>query len=468
MQSLHFPFPIGQIHFVGIGGIGMSGIAEILHSYGLKVQGSDITENANTVRLQEKGVPIFIGHNEKHVQNVGAVVVSSAVQDDNPELIAARSLRIPQIARADMLAEIMRVKWAIAVGGTHGKTTTTSLVGHILEQCNLDPTVINGGIINAYNTNVRLGDGDWVVVEADESDGSFLRLPACINIITNMDPEHLDYYGSAEAMRDAFAQFIDNLPFYGLSVVCTDHAQVQRLIAGQMNRKFLTYGTNPQAYIQATNIQGDGCGMRFDLHVGLQGAQITYKDVFLPMYGEHNVLNSLAAMGVGSKLGLRYETMIEALQSFSGVKRRFTLCDEVDGVRIIDDYAHHPVEIQGVLSAARLIADGHVIVIAQPHRYSRLADLFDEFAVCFHNADQLWIADVYAAGEEPVQDINAQSLVAAIAATGHQDVRYLPSPDKLAEIIKAGTKPGDLVVFLGAGSITKWANALPTQLRADT
>ena len=464
MRSL--PHSLGPIHFVGIGGIGMSGIAEVLHNLGYKVQGSDLAEGANTRRLAALGIEVTIGHRPENLGGAQVVVISSAVQPDNPEVAAARARRLPVVRRAEMLGELMRLKWSIAIAGTHGKTTTTSMIGALLETAGLDPTVINGGIINAYGTNTRLGAGDWMVVEADESDGTFTRLPATIAVVTNIDPEHLDFYGDFTALQQAFETFVANIPFYGFAVMCIDHPVVQGMIARVAERRILTYGLSPQADIRATNIRIGPGGTYFDVIVSDRHAEQerTIPDLLLPMFGDHNVQNSLTAVAVAEEMGLDDETVRAALRNFKGVKRRFTKTGEWNGVTIIDDYGHHPVEIAAVLKAARSIVAGRVIAVVQPHRYTRLAHLFDEFCTCFNDADAVLVADVYAAGEMPIDGVGRDALVAGLAAHGHRNVAPLDAPGSLAAAVRAMARPGDMVVCLGAGSITTWANALPAEL----
>jgi UDP-N-acetylmuramate--alanine ligase len=466
MRSL--PLGLGLIHFIGIGGIGMSGIAEVLHNLGYKVQGSDVAENSNTRRLVELGIAVMIGHKPENIDAAQVVVVSSAIKPDNPEIVAARARRIPVVRRAEMLGELMRLKWAIAVAGTHGKTTTTSMIGALLETALLDPTVINGGIINAYGTNTRLGDSDWMVVEADESDGTFTRLPAAVAVITNIDPEHLDYYGDFATLQQAFEVFAGNIPFYGFAVLCIDHPVVQSLIPKLPERRIRTYGLSPQADIRAINIRHGDQGSEYDVLVAdrATGDQRTIRDLFLPMFGEHNVQNSLAAIAVAAEMGLDDAVVRASLKNFKGVRRRFTKTGEWNGVAIIDDYGHHPVEIAAVLKAARGATPGRVIAVVQPHRYTRLADLFYEFCTCFNDADTVLVADVYAAGEAPIDGVDRDTLVAGLAAHGHRDARPLADPTALAAVVRDVARFGDIVVCLGAGSITNWANALPAELAA--
>jgi UDP-N-acetylmuramate--alanine ligase len=466
MRSL--PQGLGLIHFVGIGGIGMSGIAEVLHNLGYKVQGSDVAAGGNTRRLEELGIPVMIGHRAESVGGAAVVVVSSAIKLDNPEIAAARARRVPIVRRAEMLGELMRLKWAIAVAGTHGKTTTTSMIGALLETAQLDPTVINGGIINAYGTNTRLGDSDWMVVEADESDGTFTRLPAAVAVVTNIDPEHLDHYGDVAALHQAFESFVGNIPFYGFAVLCIDHPVVQGMIPRLSDRRIRTYGMSPQADIRATNIRSGQGGSEYDAVVTdrTTGKARTIRDLFLPMYGEHNVQNSLAAIAIAAEMGLGDAVVRASFKNFKGVRRRFTKTGEWNGVSVIDDYGHHPVEIAAVLKAARTITTGKVVAVVQPHRYTRLADLFDGFCTCFNDADSVLVADVYAAGETPIEGIDRDALVAGLAAHGHRHAQPLEGAAQLAAAVREIVKPGDLVVCLGAGSITNWANALPAELAA--
>lgn len=465
------PLDIGTLHFVGIGGIGMSGIAEILHNLGYTVKGSDSSKNANVDRLRNLGIEVNIGQKAENVDNVAVVVRSSAVQDNNPEIAAARKQRIPVIQRAEMLAELMRLKTSVAVAGTHGKTTTTSLTTALFEAEGLDPTVVNGGIINAYGTNARLGGGRWLVAEADESDGSFLKLPATVGIITNIDPEHMEHYGSFDNLRTAFRQFIERLPFYGFAVLCKDHPEVDALIGKIADRKVISYGIESDADIRGENIytKEDGSGSTYDVRISdrLNGGKRVLKGVTLAMPGMHNVLNSLASIAVAVELGFRDESIIKGLGNFQGVKRRFTKTGEVGGVTIIDDYGHHPKEIAVTLRTARTVVQkkgGKVIAVVQPHRYSRVRDLFDEFSRCFADADIVIVADIYEAGETPIEGINRDSLIAAIRKNGHADVRSLNAAEELPALVKNIARPNDLVVCLGAGTVSQWANALPEEL----
>jgi len=457
------PLNVGILHFVGIGGIGMSGIAEVLHNLGYQVQGSDASASYNTKRLEELGVKVFIGHEAQHVKDASVVVISSAIKPGNPELDVARENRIPVVKRAEMLAELMRFKIAIAVAGTHGKTTTTALTAAMLEAGGFTPTVINGGIINARGTNAYLGKGEWMVVEADESDGTFTKLPASIGIITNIDPEHLDHYGSFDAAKAAFATFISNLPFYGFAVLCTDHPEVQALSARVNDRRIITYGTNPQADVRAINIRPGAEGQMFDVVM----ASTTIKDMMLSMHGEHNMRNALATVAIAHELGIPDKTIKAALSSFEGVKRRFTRTGVAKGITVIDDYGHHPVEIAATLKAARSAQShgtGKVIAVVQPHRYTRLRDLFGDFCSCFNDADSVIVADVYTAGEQPIEGIHSDALVAGLRAAGHKSVSKLANENDLAQAVLAHAGKGDMVVCLGAGSISKWAYALPEQL----
>jgi UDP-N-acetylmuramate--alanine ligase len=462
------PRSIGPIHFVGIGGIGMSGIAEVLHNLGYRVQGSDLADSANVRRLVDLGIPVAVGHEAENLSGAEVVVISSAVKPDNPEVIAARVRRLPVVRRAEMLGELMRLKWSLAIAGTHGKTTTTSMIGALLETAQLDPTVINGGIINAYGTNTRLGAGDWMVVEADESDGTFTRLPATIAIVTNIDPEHLDFYGDFEALRQAFEDFVGNIPFYGFAALCIDHPIVQGMIPKLSDRRVLTYGFSPQADIRAIEVRLVRDGAWYDIVVSdaLSDRGRTISNMFLPMFGRHNVQNSLAAAAVAEAMALGDDALRAAMHNFKGVKRRFTKTGEWNGVTVIDDYGHHPVEIAAVLKAARAIIEGKVIAVVQPHRYTRLAHLFDDFCTCFNDADIVLVADIYAAGEVAIEGVSRDRLVAGLIEHGHRSVRALADPGELAPIVKELACPGDMVVCLGAGSITSWANSLPGDLAA--
>ncbi len=465
---MRLPREIGPIHFVGIGGIGMSGIAEVLNDLGYTVQGSDASESGNVARLREKGVKVSVGHKPENVDGAEVVVVSTAIKRDNPELMAARAQRIPVVRRAEMLAELMRLKSCVAIAGTHGKTTTTSMVATLLDAAGLDPTVINGGIINAYGTNARLGGGDWMVVEADESDGTFLKLPADIAIITNVDPEHLDHFVTFEAVQDAFRHFVENVPFYGFAVMCTDHPVVQSLVGRIEDRRIVTYGENPQADARLAGLTPMGGGSKFNVVFHNRKTDATHEiaDIALPMPGRHNALNATAAIAVAHELGLSDQVIRDAMAGFGGVKRRFTRTGEWNGVAVIDDYGHHPVEIAAVLKAARESTNGKIIAVVQPHRYTRLQSLFEEFCTCFNDADAVVVADVYPAGEAPIPGIDRDHFALGLRAHGHREVTPLQRPSDLAGIIKGLAGRGDLVVCLGAGSITQWAYALPAELKA--
>ncbi|WP_375649658.1 UDP-N-acetylmuramate--L-alanine ligase [Bartonella sp. OT172YNZD] len=463
---MKMPLDIGVIHFIGIGGIGMSGIAEVFYNLGYKVQGSDQVESANVERLRRKGINVHIGHCAENLGNAEVVVFSTAIKKTNPEYIAAKERHLPLVRRAEMLAELMRFRRAIAVGGTHGKTTTTSMVAALLDAGHFDPVVINGGIINAYGTNSRTGDGDWMIVEADESDGTFLKLPADIAVITNIDAEHLDHYGSFDAVREAFRQFVENVPFYGFAVLCLDHPEVQSLAGRIDDRWVITYGANPQADVRFLNLSMDGQKTHFDVLVRSRktGRKIELKNLLLPMAGQHNVANATAAIVIAHELGISNEAIKRGLAEFGGVKRRFTRTGSWRGIEIFDDYGHHPVEIKAVLRAARESAKGRVIAIVQPHRYSRLYHLFDDFAACFNDADTVLITPVYAAGEEPIVGFGSQELVEHIKMAGHRDVRLIHGLEDVVSLVSTFAQAEDYIVFLGAGNITQWACALPHQL----
>ena len=465
---MRLPREIGPVHFVGIGGIGMSGIAEVLVNLGYTVQGSDASENANVARLREHGVKVSVGHKAENVDGAEVVVVSTAIKRDNPELMAARAKRIPVVRRAEMLAELMRLKSCVAISGTHGKTTTTSMVATLLDAGGLDPTVVNGGIINAYGTNARLGAGDWMVVEADESDGTFLKLPADIAIVTNVDPEHLDHFKTFDAVQDAFRNFVENVPFYGFAVMCIDHPIVQSLVGKIEDRRIITYGENPQADARLVGLTSGGGSSQFAVAIRSRktGATHEIRDLVLPMPGRHNASNATAAIAVAHELGVSDDAIRKAIASFGGVKRRFTKTGEWNGVTIIDDYGHHPVEIAAVLKAARDSYDGKVIAVVQPHRYTRLQSLFEEFCTCFNDGDAVIVAEVYPAGETPIAGIDRDHFAEGLRAHGHREVIPLPKAGDLAGIVKGLAKPGDLVVCLGAGNITQWAYALPGELKA--
>ncbi len=465
---MKLPRDIGPVHFVGIGGIGMSGIAEVLANLGYTVTGSDVSDSANVKRLRDKGIKVAIGHQADNLDGADVVVVSSAIRPDNPELVAARAKRLPVVRRAEMLAELMRLKSCVAIAGTHGKTTTTSMVAALLDAGGFDPTVINGGIINAYGTNARLGAGDWMVVEADESDGTFLKLPADIAIVTNVDAEHLDHFKTFQNVQDAFVAFMENVPFYGFVVMCTDHPIVQRLAGRVVDRRIITYGENPQADVRLTDLEHANGKSQFSVVFrDRDGKEVhAIRKLELPMPGRHNALNATSAIAVASELKIADDTIRSALAKFGGVKRRFTRVGEWNGVVIIDDYGHHPVEIAAVLKAAREVAKGQVIAVVQPHRYTRLKTLFEPFSTCFNDADAVIVAHVYPAGEAPIEGADRDHLVEAVRARGHRNVMPLDGPEQLAGLIKGLAKPGDYVVCLGAGSITQWAYALPGELKA--
>lgn len=465
---MRLPSELGPVHFVGIGGIGMSGIAEVLNTLGYIVQGSDIADNANVQRLRAMGIKVFVGHQAQNLEGAAVLVVSSAIKADNAELIEARARFLPVVRRAEMLAELMRLKSAIAIAGTHGKTTTTSIVASLLDAGNLDPTVINGGIINAYGTNARLGAGEWMVVEADESDGTFVKLPADIAIVTNIDAEHLDHYGDFDGVRAAFLQFVENVPFYGFAVMCLDHPEVQNLIGKIEDRRVITYGQNPQADVRAVDVRMEGPRSHFAIEVRSRGTSeiVRIEGLSLPMPGIHNLLNATAGIAVAHHIGMSQDAIRQGLAKFSGVKRRFTHTGTWNGVDVYDDYGHHPVEIAAVLRAARAATSGRVVAVVQPHRYTRLHALFDQFAACFNDADQVLVAPVYSAGEAPIAGASHTDLVAGIRAHGHRLVEPLDGADHLAGRVRQIAGPGDVVVCLGAGSITAWANALPDKLAA--
>jgi len=456
------PTDVGPIHFVGIGGIGMSGIAEVLLNLGYRVQGSDLKASKITDRLAGLGATVFEGQREDNLENAEVVVISSAIKPGNPELDAARRRGLPIVRRAEMLAELMRLKSNVAVAGTHGKTTTTTMVATLLDAGGLDPTVINGGIIHAYGSNARMGAGEWMVVEADESDGTFNRLPATIAIVTNIDPEHMEHWGSFEALRQGFYDFVSNIPFYGLAVCCTDHAEVQALVGRVTDRKVITFGFNAQADVRAINLRYETGKAHFD--IALQAEEMVIEDCTLPMPGDHNVSNALAAVAVARHLGMKADEIRAALEGFAGVNRRFTRVGEANGIAVIDDYGHHPVEIAAVLKAARQATEGRVIAVHQPHRYSRLHSLFDDFCTCFNEADVVGIAEVYAAGEEPIQGATRDDLVAGLIRHGHRHARAILSEDDLVRLVREQAGPGDMVVCLGAGTISAWANNLPARL----
>jgi UDP-N-acetylmuramate--alanine ligase len=465
---MRLPREIGPIHFIGIGGIGMSGIAEVLCNLGYTVQGSDASEGANVVRLREKGVKVTVGHKAENVNGADVLVVSTAIKRDNPELMAARAQRIPVVRRAEMLAELMRLKSCVAIAGTHGKTTTTSMVAALLDAGDFDPTVINGGIINAYGTNARLGAGEWMVVEADESDGTFLKLPTDVAIVTNVDPEHLDHFKTFDAVQDAFRSFVENVPFYGFAVMCIDHSVVQSMVGKIEDRRIITYGENPQADARLIDLAPNGGGSHFKVVFRNRKTDAAHEisDLVLPMPGRHNALNATAAIAVAHELGIPDATIRSAIAGFGGVRRRFTKTGEWNGVTIIDDYGHHPVEIAAVLKAARESTVGRVIAVVQPHRYTRLQALFEEFCTCFNDADTVVVADVYPAGEAAIAGIDRDHFVLGLRAHGHREVMPLQESAALAGVIAGLAKQRDYVVCLGAGNITQWAYALPGELKA--
>ncbi|WP_299874493.1 UDP-N-acetylmuramate--L-alanine ligase [uncultured Sulfitobacter sp.] len=458
------PTDVGPIHFVGIGGIGMSGIAEVLLNHGYRVQGSDLKASKITDRLADLGAVIFEGQKAQNIEDAEVVVISSAIKPGNAELDAARARGLPIVRRAEMLAELMRLKSNIAVAGTHGKTTTTTLVAELLVAGGIDPTVVNGGIIHAYGSNARMGQGEWMVVEADESDGTFNRLPATIAIVTNIDPEHMEHWGDFDTLRQGFLDFVSNIPFYGLAVCCTDHEEVQKLVGKISDRRVMTYGFNAQADVRAVDVTYKNGVAHFDIH--LQSEDMVIEGCTLPMPGDHNILNALSAVAVARHLGMKREEIRAALAAFGGVNRRFTKVGEVDGVTIIDDYGHHPVEIAAVLKAARQATEGRVIAVHQPHRYSRLSDLFDDFCACFNDADVVGIAEVYGAGEDPIEGADRDGLVAGLIRHGHRHARAVTGLDDLARLVREQAVPGDMVVCLGAGTISTWANDLPERLQA--
>lgn len=457
------PGDVGPIHFVGIGGIGMSGIAEVLLNQGYVVQGSDLKASKITDRLAKLGASVFVGQKAENLQNAAVVVISSAIKSGNPELDEARRQGLPVVRRAEMLAELMRLKSNIAIAGTHGKTTTTTMMAELMVAGKFDPTVVNGGIIHAYGSNARVGAGEWMVVEADESDGTFNRLPATIAVVTNIDPEHMEHWGDFDTLRDGFYDFVSNIPFYGVAVCNTDHAEVQALVGRITDRRVVTYGFNAQADVRASRPTYKAGVAHFDIH--LQTEDLVIEGCTLPMPGDHNVSNALAAVAVSRHLGMGTDDIRDALASFGGVNRRFTKVGEVDGVTIIDDYGHHPVEIAAVLKAARQACEGRVIAVHQPHRYSRLASLFDDFCGCFNEADVVAISDVFAAGEDPIEGAGRDDLVAGLIRHGHRHARVLIDEDDLERLVREQAQPGDMVVCLGAGTISGWANGLPDRLK---
>jgi UDP-N-acetylmuramate--alanine ligase len=453
---------IGTIHFVGIGGIGMSGIAEVMHQLGYKVQGSDLSDSYVVEKLRKEGIPVSIGHSADNLGDAAVVVCSTAIKESNPEIQAAAERRLPRVRRAEMLAELMRMQKTVAVAGTHGKTTTTSMIAALLDSGGLDPTVINGGIINSYGSNARLGKSDWWVIEADESDGSFLRLDGTIAVVTNIDPEHLEHYGSFDAVKDAFVEFVENVPFYGLAVLCVDHPEVQNILGRIRDRRIVTYGFSALADVRADNVTPVSGGSRFDAVVlEREGERRTIEGVHVPIPGRHNVQNALAAIAVALELGISDTDILRAFERFDGVKRRFTRIGVADGAIIIDDYAHHPTEIRAVLAAAREGAEGRVIAVVQPHRYTRLQSLMDEFQSAFNDADVVFVAPVYPAGEEPIEGVDANALADGLRAHGHRMVRSVSDLGDLSCALRDLAAEGDMIICMGAGDITKWASALP-------
>ncbi|MCB5197631.1 UDP-N-acetylmuramate--L-alanine ligase [Loktanella sp. TSTF-M6] len=462
MAPTKLPLDVGPIHFVGIGGIGMSGIAEVLMKHGYTVQGSDLKATPITKRLSDMGAQVFIGQVAENLADAQVVVISSAIKPGNAELDAARARGLPVVRRAEMLAELMRLKSNVAVAGTHGKTTTTTMVAALLDEGGIDPTVVNGGIIHAYGSNARMGQGEWMVVEADESDGTFNRLPATIAIVTNIDPEHMDHWGTIENLRQGFLDFVSNIPFYGLAVCCTDNPEVQALVGKITDRRVVTFGFNAQADVRAVNLTYEGGKAHFD--IALQSEDDVIEGCVLPMPGDHNVSNALSAVAVARHLGMTKAQIRAALAGFGGVNRRFTLVGEVGGITIIDDYGHHPVEITAVLKAARQATKGRVIAVHQPHRYSRLSHHFEEFCACFNDADVVGISDVYAAGEDPIPGASRDDLVAGLIRHGHRHARAVASEEDLERLVREQASPGDMVVCLGAGTISAWAYALKDRL----
>ncbi|BBE35875.1 UDP-N-acetylmuramate--L-alanine ligase [Sphingosinicella microcystinivorans] len=459
---------IGTIHFVGIGGIGMSGIAELMHNLGYKVQGSDIAEGYVIEGLRKKGITVHIGHKAENLGDSAVVVTSTAIRRGNPEVDLALEKRIPVVRRAEMLAELMRLKSTVAVAGTHGKTTTTSMVAALLDAGGLDPTVVNGGIINSYGSNARLGTSDWMVVEADESDGSFLRLPPTFAIVTNIDPEHLDHYGSFDQIKQAFVDFVEHVPFYGAAILCIDHPEVQAILPRVRDRRVVSYGFSAQADVRGENVTPVPGGNRFDVLItDRDGNQRRIDGLELPMPGRHNVQNALSAVAVALELRIGDEAIKAGFAAFGGVKRRFTKVGEVDGATIIDDYGHHPVEIKAVLAAAREGVKGRVVAVVQPHRFTRLRDLMAEFQTAFNDADTVYVAPVYAAGEAPIEGVDAAHLLAGLKRSGHRDAYTVEGPEDLAAKLGASIREGDMVVCLGAGDITKWAAGLADAIRRE-
>ncbi|MFZ4807847.1 MAG: UDP-N-acetylmuramate--L-alanine ligase [Hyphomicrobiaceae bacterium] len=467
---MQMPGELGTFHILGIGGIGMSAIAEILHAKGYRVQGSDQKDSANVRRLRAKGIQVFVGHDGRNLDGAGFVVISTAVKSGNPELEAARAAGLPIIRRAEMLAELMRLYATVSVTGTHGKTTTTSLLAHVLTTAGFDPTVITGGIINDWGSNARLGQGRWMVVEADESDGTFVRIPTEIGIVTNVDPEHLDYFGTVENMHREYEAFFKNIPFYGLTVTCTDHPVARRMVETlglrRDGRRLLTYGSDATADLVLGAVRVEGATTIFDAALGprVRGGERSLSGWRVPVPGEHNALNALAVIAVATEVGIADDAIRAALASFAGVKRRFQSTGTWNGVGIYDDYGHHPVEIAAVLKAARAGTRGRVIAVVEPHRYTRVRDLFAEFCACFADADAVVVAPLYTAGEAPIAGIDSRSLADGIRAGGHASVTTAETAAGIAPLVSRLARPGDTVVCLGAGNSTDWAHALPGEL----
>jgi UDP-N-acetylmuramate--alanine ligase len=468
------PFSIERIHLVGIGGIGMSGIAEILFHLGYNVQGSDVSENYNVTRLKRLGINVIIGHKAENVSDVDVVVVSSAVNESNPEIQQARKLQIPVVKRAEMLAELMRLKWTISVGGSHGKTTTTSLVAMLLKQAECDPTVISGGILNSFGTNARLGKGDMMVVEADESDGSFQHLPSTMIVATNIDPEHMNYYGNLDKLKEGFVTFIEQIPFYGLGAVCGDDENIQSILPQLTSKRIVTYGFKASNNVQAKNVRLTSEGAYFDVefHTPFKWSSVQnhqeIKDLKLSMVGAHNVLNALAVVCIAQEMGISDDVLRKTLTEFEGVKRRFTVTGIVNDVTFVDDYAHHPTEIRAVIQGALSIKKGRLFVIVQPHRYTRLKDHFLDFIEVFQEnrgVDKIYITPVYAAGETPIDGYNSETLVSESLAK-EVTIEHVSSEDALKMTLLKTIQPNDMVIFMGAGNITQWAYDMPELYKA--
>ena len=464
----NIPQNVGRFHFIGIGGIGMSGIAEILLQSGYLVQGSDINPTKITKRLNKLGAKIFIGHNSGNINQANIIVYSSAITEKNPELIEAKKLSIPIVHRSEMLGELMRLKQSIAVAGTHGKTTTTSLISKLLEQNNMDPTIINGGIISSLASNAKLGEGKWMVVEADESDGSFSRLIPTIAIVTNIDLEHMDFHKTESNLEKAFTNFISSIPFYGFAAVCIDHPRIQKILAKVTNKKIITYGYSPNADIRAINTRFVDGKMIFDVSYKDKVEKNTsfIKNIIFSMIGYHNVLNALAAISVALELGISITIIKKSLNSFSGVQRRFQYITKIDNAKIYDDYGHHPEEIKAALSAAKLIKNNSkILAIFQPHRYTRLKNHFEEFCSSFNDADKVILLNIYAAGEKKLINYENTDLEEGIRNYGHKNVESLKDDEKIFEKIFKNLKNFDIIIFLGAGNITNIANSLSKKIK---